>query len=146
MSFWDRVDTSGECWIWLGPRNHDGYGITGQKERAHRVAYEAKVGPIPPGAELDHTCHTADGGCPGGPSCVHRACVNPAHLEPVDHLTNLLRGNTPAAINLAKTHCAHGHPYDAVNTNHRVGRGGRIWRECLACRRERDRRRCRSAA
>jgi hypothetical protein len=24
--FWARVDKSGECWLWTGPRDKDGYG------------------------------------------------------------------------------------------------------------------------
>ncbi len=25
-AFWGRVDTTGDCWIWQGYRNPDGYG------------------------------------------------------------------------------------------------------------------------
>jgi hypothetical protein len=25
--FWDRVDKSGDCWLWTGPRRPDGYGL-----------------------------------------------------------------------------------------------------------------------
>lgn len=45
---------------------------------AHRVAYELWVGPIPEGMELDHRCKV-------------RACINPAHLEPVTHAENMRR-------------------------------------------------------
>ena len=45
---------------------------------AHRVIYEAEVGPIPEGMELDHTCNV-------------RACVNPAHGEPVTPAENRRR-------------------------------------------------------
>jgi hypothetical protein len=60
--------------------------------------------------------------------CRNRACVNPAHLEPVTCQENLLRGHTVNAINTAKTHCASGHPYSEENTAIRNGR--RICREC----------------
>jgi hypothetical protein len=51
---------------------------------AHRFAYELLVGPIPEDLELDHLCRV-------------RHCVNPAHLEPVTHLENILRGMRAAA-------------------------------------------------
>ncbi|MFF9577324.1 HNH endonuclease signature motif containing protein [Streptomyces rubiginosohelvolus] len=37
---------------------------------AHRVSYEASVGPIPAGYHIDHLCRVRD-------------CVNPEHLEAV---------------------------------------------------------------
>ena len=49
----------------------------------HRVVYEHRVGPIPKGLDLDHV--KARG-------CRSRACVNPAHLEPVTTRVNVLRG------------------------------------------------------
>jgi hypothetical protein len=75
------------CWIWMGT-TPDGYGritIPSRKRTylAHRVAYEALVGPIPTGLTLDHLCHNDDLSCLGGERCQHRACVNPDHLEVV---------------------------------------------------------------
>jgi hypothetical protein len=66
-------------------------------KKAHRVFYELLVGPIPDGYQLDHTCHNRDDGCVGGPTCTHRACVNPAHLEPVTGKVNSLRGKSQMA-------------------------------------------------
>ena len=71
------LDRSTGCWLWVGTR-HRGYGyltvrVEGRahpiKRRAHRVAYETFVGPIPDGKELDHTC-------------VESLCINPDHLVP----------------------------------------------------------------
>jgi hypothetical protein len=81
-----RVDQpEGECWLWHGMKNGDGYGLVrrgGLDEGhsiTHRVVYEALVGLIPVGMELDHLCR-------------ERSCVNPDHLEPVLHRVNVQRG------------------------------------------------------
>src|SRR3546814_19356891 len=62
--------------------------------QAHRISYELCVGPIPEGMELDHLCRV-------------RRCVNPAHMEPVTHRENVLRGEAGLARAVqqrAKTH------------------------------------------
>lgn len=73
------------CWH-MPPSHKDGYvmfSLAGKYHLAHRLSYEHFVGPIPGGLVLDHVCHTDDPSCPGGLPCLHRRCVNPAHLEPV---------------------------------------------------------------
>lgn len=72
------------CWwfVELGRENRNGYARLrwqGRELMAHRLSYEAHVGPIPDGLVLDHTCR-------------NRCCVNPAHLEPVTVQVNTLRG------------------------------------------------------
>lgn len=83
---------------------------------AHRALYELMVGPIPAGHDLDHLCHTADPTCLRDRDCPHRACCNPAHLEPVTERENTLRGSSPIALNAAKTHCHNGHEFTPENT------------------------------
>lgn len=97
--FWSHVERSNgpaACWPWTGYVAPNGYGNTsrgrGRHDWTHRIAYEATFGPVPDGMVLDHTCHTADLSCAGGPSCRHRRCCNPAHLEAVTHLVNVRRG------------------------------------------------------
>lgn len=123
--FWEKVDITPGCWVWLAKRTL-GYGSfwNGQShEGAHRYSYRLHVGPIPPGFELDHLCR-------------NRACVNPAHLEPVTQRVNLLRGEGACARNARKKSCLRGHEFTESNT--RILIGGR--RECRICRREIKRR------
>jgi len=131
--FWLKVDKNGPvpearpdlgpCWVWTGTLSWQGYGhilIEGRMRRAHRVAYEMLIGPAPDGLDLDHLCRV-------------RHCVNPAHLEAVTHQVNMLRGDTWAAANAAKTHCVHGHEFTEENT-YITPQGGR---SCRTCRRKR---------
>jgi hypothetical protein len=84
---WAKVEKADvdACWEWTGSRTPHGYGqiresgVGSALVHAHRVAYEAAVGPIPEGLEIDHLCR-------------NRACCNPAHLEPVTHQENIQRG------------------------------------------------------
>lgn len=129
--FWSRVDRSDPsgCWLWTRATNNKGYGSVNLYHHpvgAHRVAYELLVGPIPEGLVLDHV--VARG-------CTSRACVNPAHLEPVTNSENLRRTVFFNRANGRKTHCPEGHPYTPENT-YRQGNGAR---ECRECRRERSR-------
>lgn len=131
----DRITVADNgCWLWTGYIDPSGYGRTHDARRygnpqvgAHRVVYELLVGPIPPGLHLDHTCHDA-AVCPGGNTCEHRRCVNPAHLEPVTPKVNNERSNSPSARQARRTHCVHGHPLP----DKRIGRTQRrTCRECL---------------
>lgn len=95
--FWESVDKNvdGDCWHFTGHVAKHGYGYfalgNAGNMLAHRYAYELVVGPVPAGLDLDHLCHSRDLDCPGG-ACLHRRCVNPAHLEPVSRRENLARG------------------------------------------------------
>lgn len=104
--FWSKVSKTDGCWLWEASRTRAGYGrfaTNGRTVSAHRFAYELQRGQIPDGLQLSHLCGI-------------RHCVNPDHLEPVTTREVLVRGNTPAARNAAKTHCPKGHAYTAENT------------------------------
>lgn len=111
----------GRCWIWTGADNGRGYGkakVSGRSVYVHRAAYEALVGPIPAGLDLDHLCR-------------NRGCYNPAHLEPVTRAENLRRG----ANGVLLIACPAGHAYDGANTYLDPNGGKR----CRRCHRERMR-------
>lgn len=124
--FWDKArqqDTGYEspCLTWTGYKQPNGYGkvgLNGKTQYAHRVAYEALVGPIAEGLMIDHLCR-------------NRACVNVAHMEAVTNKVNILRGETIMAANAAKTHCDNGHEYTAENTYTRPSDGSRNCRQCI---------------
>jgi DNA-directed RNA polymerase subunit RPC12/RpoP len=114
--FWPKVDRNGPapdyaphlgpCWPWMGRCDKHGYGrftVQGRERSAHCVAYELARGPIEGGKELDHLCRV-------------RHCCNWAHLEPVPHRINSLRGFSPSAIFARRTHCSKGHALDAANS------------------------------
>lgn len=130
-----KIDRRGpdECWPWLAARHASGHGVfrdpNRRAESAHVSVYRHFVGEVPEGMELDHLCHTRDESCPGGSTCPHRACVNPAHMEPVPKRVNLLRGRSFAAENARKTHCPKGHPLEGDN----LVASKLPWRKCKAC-------------
>jgi len=116
-----RIDDTGDCWLWTGTISVNGYGHltwNGKTVRAHRFIYEALIGEVPVGLELDHLCRV-------------RHCVNPRHLEPVTRQENVRRGVSPAAINAAKERCIRGHDLSGSNLYERPDGGGR---QCRACR------------
>lgn len=112
------MDLNG-CWIWQLSLSRFGYARIivreGGRKRlvgAHRYAYEALIGPVPDGLQLDHLCRV-------------RACVFPEHMEPVTAGENLRRKPKPDA----RTHCRRRHEFTVANT--RVGKdGGRRCRTC----------------
>ena len=113
------VEPGTGCLLWTGEINH-GYGaisMDGENRRVHRVMYEMFAGPIPDGLTLDHLCRV-------------QRCAAPAHLEPVTHRINVLRGIGPTAVNAAKTNCDKGHELDLPNTY--FWRGKRYCRACRA--------------
>lgn len=101
----ERISISDDgCWIW--PRlGRDGYPRITVAHRfhcAHRFSFEAFIGPIPPGWEIDHLCCTP-------------SCVNPGHLEAVTPEENQRRAAVSKQQRSAsRTHCKNGHELPVV--------------------------------
>lgn len=126
------LDEATGCWHATKRVGVDGYARVyrrGHYVMSHRAAYELFVGPIADGLTVDHLCHNDDESCLGGTSCMHRRCVNHAHLGLATMRENTLRGKTLAAANAAKTHCPRGHAY---------AEGTRVCRICERARCRRD--------
>jgi len=117
----DRIEVD-DCWEWKGCRDPNGYGrlTTEGSSLAHRVVWEALVGPIPEGLGLDHLCQNPP-------------CVNPDHLEPVTQAVNLQRALT-GTIRRERATCSKGHLYDSSES---YATQSRRW--CRVCRREAQR-------
>lgn len=105
-----RTASGDECVEWQGYVNPDGYGRFSVRTSqgnvvntlAHRAMFETLRGPIPDGLQLDHLCR-------------NRACVNPAHLEPVDNRQNVRRGFGARFGYDADATCIAGHPRSPAN-------------------------------
>lgn len=110
------------CHLWLGTVfQSGGYGqikAFGDARRAHRMSYELRKGPIPPGLVLDHLCRVT-------------CCINPDHLEAVTDKVNILRSESVSARAARRSECNYGHPLEPLE---RPTDGGRRKRVCLTCR------------
>jgi hypothetical protein len=89
----------GRCWEFQGRTDKDGYGEIAYsrkcgKQKAHRVAYAAFVGPIPDGLTVHH-------------KCFNRCCINPDHLELETHGGNTAEANSRTGFR--------GNQYTSVN-------------------------------
>ncbi len=125
LAFVNRAP-SGECWEWDGRLSGEGYSVAHawvngvrRTGSAHRLIYVLTRGAVDPDLHIDHLCH-------------NRACVNPAHMEPVTVSENCYRRRPKAP----RSHCLRGHELtddNLIPSNLRSGK-----RSCLTCHRDRS--------
>lgn len=116
-TFTQKIDFSGDCWVWTAAVNSKGYGIfsvDGSGRLAHRISYERGMGPIPEGLQIDHLCR-------------NKLCVRPAHLEPVTNEENSRRRWETYTV------CGKGHELTPDNVRIHRRTNGPETKECRTC-------------
>ena len=109
-----EVDPVFGCWMWTGRLDKAGYGRTKSGKLAYHEVYEAEVGPVPEGLQLDHGCR-------------RRACVFAGvHVEPVTKRENERRKRW--AYRIRRKTCPKGH--NLYLNGRRTEYGGIICRIC----------------
>jgi len=107
------------CWIYSRGKTTAGYGVLYHEEKqqlAHRLSYEAFIGPIPEGMNICHRCDNPP-------------CVNYNHLFAGTQKQNLKDMKEKGRNFFSKrNHCPKGHIFDGENTI--IYRGYRICKTC----------------
>lgn len=97
VRFWQHVQKSESCWLWMGNTDQNGYGRIGvlfRSRLAHRLSWEINRGPIPPNLHVLHRCDV-----PG--------CVNPDHLflgTQADNVADMIKKGRKAPLPRGSDH------------------------------------------
>ncbi len=81
-NFWEKIEKTDECWLWIASRNLKGYGYFNlwnnpnrKKFLSHRLTFMLENGFVDRTNLILHSCDTPN-------------CVNPAHLRIGTYLDN----------------------------------------------------------
>jgi hypothetical protein len=103
--FWPRVNKTDGCWLWVGGKNQDGYGVYfGGVPRllAHKESYRHLVGEIPVGMCVLHRCDVP-------------LCVNPDHLFLGTRAANAHDRNEKGRTSRESRNVGRDHPHALLN-------------------------------
>ena len=78
--FWEKVEKTEYCWIWIARKNHHGYGeftFNGKVWKSHRLSYFLSNGDFDKSL---YVCHTCD----------NPSCVRPDHLFLASQKSNMI--------------------------------------------------------
>ena len=117
-----RLVPEGDCLVWPGQRDKDGYGRIQDGDEplsTHRTAWELRNRPLEPGEMVLHRCDNPP-------------CCNPDHLfvgSNADNVADMAaKGRDNWGWQKRKTHCSKGHPFTPENT--RMDGTARVCRTC----------------
>lgn len=140
------VRTEEGCLLWLGAISPDtGYsriGHEGGTLLGHRLVFALACRELEPGEHVDHTCHSESPQCSGTKVCLHRRCLEPAHLEAVSQAENNRRARARVVkVATRRTNAESGlcrnelHPWVPENIGTRQTKRG-VQEFCRPCHRE----------
>lgn len=121
-----RLEWSGDCLLWTGPVNNQGYGYVSRRDGGTRLVHRIVAMEH---ADFDgyiclHTCDTP-------------RCCNPDHLRPgtqADNIEDCIEKGR-FGYKQVQTHCKRGHEFTPENTRITGSRKIRQCRECARIRR-----------
>ena len=103
----------GDCLIWHGARNNNGYGYIADPDHpgrvvgVHRLSWTTQIGPVSPGLHVLHRCD-------------RRACWTVGHLflgTHADNMADMVSKGRTANGGTSQTHCKRGHPLAYLRSN-----------------------------
>lgn len=108
--FWEKVDKTGDCWLWTAALFRNGYGLLRLSDTrcgtTHRMSWKLHYGSIPHGLFVLHHC---DANYPPG-DMTYRRCVRPDHLWLGTNIDNMADMATKHRAASGERHYSRVHP------------------------------------